>query len=53
MRHQRWVNTERERRSAEEDRMVVALCEHSTPETQIAAAAEANGDRVVFMTMDG
>ena len=53
MRHQRWVNTERERQSAEEDRMVVAHCEHSTPETQIPAAAEANGDRVVFMTMDG
>ena len=66
MRHQRWVNAERERQSAEdlEDarRRVVARREpgivyidemHCTPETQIAtaeaiAAAEANGDRVVF-----
>ena len=65
-RHERWVNAERERQSAEdlEDarRRVVARREpgivyidemHCTPETQIAtaeaiAAAEANGDRVVF-----
>ena len=71
MRHQRWVNAERERKSAEdlEDarRRVVARREsgivyidemHCTPETQIAtaeaiAAAEANGDRVVFMSASG
>ena len=62
VRHQRWVNDledARRRVVARRESGIVYIDEmHCTPETQIAtaeaiAAAEANGDRVVFMSASG